>query len=60
MTSTALPQSDDGPYVRVGIDDRGSACWEVVTRDLCIRLACGHRALELCRDMRRQMGLTAP
>lgn len=55
-----MAQSDEVPYVRVGVDDRGSACWEVVCRDVVIRLACGHRAVELCRDLTRQAGLPVP
>lgn len=60
MESAQLAQSADAPYVRVGVDDRGSACWEVVCRDVVIRLACGHRAVELCRDLTRQAGLPVP
>lgn len=60
MAGTASVQSDDVPYVRVGVDDRGSACWEVVCRDVTIKLACGHRAVELCRDLTRQAGLPVP
>lgn len=52
-----VSQSDHVPYIRVARDERGSACWEVVNGDQRIRCASGHKAVEICKALRRMKGL---
>lgn len=51
---------DDIPYIRVGRDARGSACWQVVDRDVVMVATSGTRAVELCEALRRRRGLAVP
>jgi hypothetical protein len=45
MPAQQFPQSEQPPYITVGQDLRGSACWLVVTADQIIECPNGHRAL---------------
>jgi hypothetical protein len=40
-----MPHTYDQPYITVGLDDRGSVCWLVVTADRVISCSCGETAL---------------
>lgn len=48
------------PFITVGRDERGSACWQVVGRDVAVRCYCGQRAIEIMRMMCRSRGMQAP
>ena len=47
------PTPDDIPYIRVGRDARGSACWEVVDRGEILQASSGTEAVERCEERRR-------
>ena len=55
-----LPQSVDGPYLTVGIDERGSTCWQVISSDLRICCSSGVRALEVLHAVLRSKSNSVP
>jgi rhodanese-related sulfurtransferase len=52
-----LRQRDLMPYVTVGTDVRGSACWLVVDRDVVIECASGNRAVAVMQELMKTKGL---
>jgi len=46
-----LRQRDLMPYVTVGTDVRGSACWLVIDRDVVIECISGERALAVMKNL---------
>lgn len=46
-----LRQRDLMPYVTVGTDGRGSACWLVIDRDVVIECVSGERALAVMEEL---------
>lgn len=46
-----LSQRDLMPYVTVGTDMRGSACWLVVDRDVVIECVSGERAVAVIQEL---------
>jgi hypothetical protein len=48
------------PYLAVGTDDRGSACWIVVGVGCRIYCATGQRALEILASLARSAGTETP
>lgn len=46
------------PHVRVGVDERGGVCWEVVGPDEVVRCWSGSRAPEILEKMLRRLGKT--
>lgn len=62
MTKSSLSQCSDGnrkPYVTVGTDQRGSACWVVVGNGIMIECATGERALSELNAMLVSGGFSA-
>jgi len=62
MTATAvIPQSgDDQPYVTVGTDTNGGACWVVVGMGKRVRCYSGERAIAVLRMMLASRGIPTP
>jgi hypothetical protein len=62
MAATAvIPQSgDDRPYVTVGTDTNGGACWVVVGLGQQVRCCSGRRALAVLTEMLASRGISAP
>ena len=58
----ALPQSlqSSGPYLTVGLDERGSTCWQVISSDLRICCCSGVRALEVLQAVCRSKYSSVP
>ena len=46
-----LRQHDLMPYITVGTDERGSACWLVIDRDVVIECVSGERALAVMEEL---------
>jgi len=53
-------QSEQAPFITVGVDDRGSACWLVVTADQLITASSGSRALTILEAVLRSRGRQLP
>jgi len=48
------------PYLTVGKDDRGSACWIVVGAGCRVYCATGQRALEILASLAQSAGSETP
>jgi hypothetical protein len=59
MTALQQGQSEQ-PYITVGVDDRGSTCWMVISNDQRVMCASGHRALVILAAMFRSRGVNTP
>ena len=56
-----IPQSgDDQPYVTVGTDTNGGACWVVVGMGKRVRCYSGERAIAVLRMMLASRGIPTP
>ena len=44
------------PYVTVGTDVRGSACWLVIDRDVMIECVSGERAVAVMQELMKAKG----
>ena len=51
---------DGAPYVTVGVDARGSACWVVVAPGVRVECPSGSRALEVLQAVCRTQVLPVP
>lgn len=51
---------ENEPYLTVGTDDRGSACWIVVGLGCRIYCTTGQRALEILASLARSAGTETP
>jgi hypothetical protein len=63
MSAQQLYQSANGaqlPYITVGQDMRGSACWLVVTADQIVECLSGSRAITILQAAARSKGLSVP
>ena len=45
------------PYVTVGTDKRGSACWLVIDRDVVIECVSGERAVAVMQELMKAKGI---
>lgn len=53
-------QSEQAPFITVGLDGRGSVCWLVVTADQLITASSGSSALMILEAVLRSRGLPMP
>jgi hypothetical protein len=59
--AAVIPQSgDDQPYVTVGTDTNGGACWVVVGMGKRVRCYSGERAIAVLRMMLASRGIPTP
>jgi len=52
--------AESSPYITVGLDARGSACWLVVAPGLRVECSSGSRAVEVLAAVCRSMGMPVP
>ena len=56
-----IPQSDDNqPFVTVGVDTNGGACWLVCGLGQQVRCYQGHHAINVLRMMLASRGIPTP
>jgi hypothetical protein len=59
--AAVIPQSgDDRPYITVGTDTNGGACWVVVGMGKRVRCYSGERAIAVLRMMLASRGIPTP
>jgi hypothetical protein len=63
MSTAQLPQSENAdsvPYITVGEDARGGACWVVVGIGTVVHCYTGHRAIAVMQMMCTATGTVTP
>ena len=53
-------QDDFVPFITVQTDNRGSACWVVIGRDVGVRCYSGERAIQVMEMLCTSRGITLP
>ena len=54
-----MPQSEH-PYISVGTDEKGGACWAVVGLGKVVQCYCGHQAIAELQAMATATGMVTP
>ena len=59
MEAARMPQSEH-PYISVGTDEKGGACWAVVGLGKVVQCYCGHQAIAELQAMATATGMVTP